>query len=281
MTDANGTGWWSAVRRRFAAPQVAPGWQRPGDRRVVDIGWLVDTTKAQFIWGEPRKTARDDRPPTHAKSANYCPSVIDHEARLFDIPCPIDLKLGFRRDEQGQPKLVNLDGARSTVRNKTLGTMLVLVNENEWRHPDRPVLQFVTPYVFVADEPVWMTQMPPIAHYQRDPWPGILIGGRLPIHVWPRPMMWAFEWHEPAKPIVFRRGEPWFAVRFETHDPARPVRLFEAERTPELVEHMQGLSAVSNYVNRTQALYKVAAERRPERLLQRKQRKASTGDAPV
>jgi hypothetical protein len=80
---------------------------------------------------------------------------------------------------------------------------------------------------------------------------------------------------------VFRRGEPWFAVRFETHDPARPVRLFEAERTPELVEHMQGLSAVSNYVNRTQALYKVAAERRPEQLLQRKQRKASTGDARV
>ena len=62
----------------------------------------------------------------------------------------------------------------------------------------------------------------------------MLIGGRLPIHIWPRQMMWAFEWFEPSKPLTLRRGEPWFYVRFETFDPTRPVRLFEAEMTPEL-----------------------------------------------
>ena len=247
-----------------------PSWAKPGEGRAVDVGWLLDTDKARFIWPEPRRIRRGDPPPTHAKSVNYCPSVLDHEARMFELPCPIDVTLRFKRDEKGQPVLINADGDRSSIRSKHLNAMLAMVSEREWRHPQRPVIQIITPYVFVADEPVWMTQMPPISHYRADALPGILIGGRLPIHIWPRQMMWAFEWYDTSKELVLRRDEPWFNVRFETHDPARPVRLFEAERTPELDEHLKGLSAVANYVDRTYSLFKVAQARRPDKLLQRK-----------
>jgi hypothetical protein len=150
--------------------------------------------------------------------------------------------------------------------------MLAILGRKEWRHPDRPIIQIITPYVFIADEPVYMTQMPPISHYYANPWPGVLIGGRLPIHIWPRQMMWAFEWFEPSKPLVLRRGEPWFYVRFETFDPTRPVRLFEAELTPEFRDYKNGLSAVANYVNRTYSLFKTAESRRPKTLLKRKVR---------
>lgn len=261
--------WLDMIKRRL---WKAPSWAKPSGQRSVDIGWLLDTDKARFIWQEPRRVKRDDPAPNHAKSVNYCPSVLDHEARMFEVPCPIDLTLDFRRDDKGVPSLVNLDGDRSTIRNKHLNAMIAIVGQREWRHPERPVIQVVTPYVFVADEPVYMTQMPPITHYQKDPWPGTLIGGRLPIHVWPRQMMWAFEWYDTSRPIVFRRGDPWFNVRFETHDPSRPVRLFEAERTVDLDDHLKGLSAVSNYVNRTHALFKVAEQRRPANLLKRKVR---------
>ena len=189
---------------------------------------------------------------------------------MFELPCPIDVRLRFKRDEKGTPMLINADGDRSSIRSKHLNAMLAMVSEREWRHPERPVIQIITPYVFVADEPVWMTQMPPISHYRADHWPGILIGGRLPIHIWPRQMMWAFEWYDTSKALVLTRDEPWFNVRFETHDPARPVRLFEAERTPELDEHLKGLGAVANYVDRTYSLFKVAQARRPDKLLQRK-----------
>ena len=100
--------------------------------------------------------------------------------------------------------------------------------------PTGRFLQLTTPYVFLADEPVYMTQLPPICHYRNPPWPGVLIGGRLPINIWPRPMMWAFEWYEPKQDLILRRGEPWFYVRFETEDPSRPLRLIEAEMTPQL-----------------------------------------------
>lgn len=76
-------------------------------------------------------------------------------------------------------------------------------------------MQILTPYVFLADEPVYLTQLPPFAHYREPQLPGTLIGGRVPIHIWPRRMMWAFEWYDTSKPIVLTRGEPWFYLRFE------------------------------------------------------------------
>lgn len=240
--------------------------------RIVDIGWLLDTDQARFVWPEPRRIRRGDPAPTHAKSVAYCPSVNDHEARMYDIPCPIDLKLGIRRDANGNCVLVNLDGDQSAIRSKTLNAMITMIGQKEWRHPERPVVQIITPYVFLADEPVYMTQMPPISHYRADPLPGMLIGGRLPIHIWPRRMMWAFEWFEPNKPLILKRGEPWFHVRFETHDPSRPIRMVEAEMTPDLREYLEGIRGVANYVDQTYSLFKVAEERRPATLLKRKER---------
>ena len=79
--------------------------------------------------------------------------------------------------------------------------------------------------------------------------------------------MWAFEWHEPAKPLVLKRGDPWFTVRFETMDPSRKVRLVEARMTPELQGYLEGLEGVSNYIRGTFGLFGVARTRRPKRLL--------------
>jgi hypothetical protein len=255
---------------RLKAMWSVPAWARPGDGRAVDVGWLVDSDKARFIWFEPRRVRRNDPPPRHAKSASYCPAILEHEAKLYEIACPIDLNLGFRRDAQGKPVLVPLDGEQASIRAKHLNAMLAIVSEREWRHPERPIIQIITPYIFLSDEPVYMSQLPPIAHYPKDPWPGILLGGRLPTHIWLRPLMWAFEWHDLAKPLVLRRGDPWFYARFETHDPTRPVRLFEAGRTPAVDEQIKGASAVANYVDNTYALFKVAQARRPDKLLVRK-----------
>jgi hypothetical protein len=160
----------------------------------------------------------------------------------------------------------------ATIRGKHLGKMVTMVQRKEWRHPDRPVIQLSTPYLFLADKTVYMTQLPPLASYRKQSWPGVFIGGRLPIHVWPRQMMWAFEWYDISQDLVISRGEPWFYVRFETEDPSHPVRLVEAEMTPQLREYVNGLSAVTNYVNRTFSLFSTARERRPQTLLVRKRR---------
>ena len=240
--------------------------------RQAEVGWIIDAEKAGFIWAEPTRVRTEESDQTHAKSLRVCPAMLDHEARLFEVACPIDLRVKLARDDKGQLTLVNVAGDQSTIRSKHLGQMLVLVPQKEWRKKDRPVIQIITPYLFLADEPIYMTQLPAFNHYQPNPLPGVLVGGRFPIDVWPRHLMWAMEWHDTSRELVLKRGEPWFYVRFEAHDPSRPIKLVEAEMTPALSEYIKGVSSVTNYVNRTFSLFKTARERRPKTLLTRKMR---------
>jgi hypothetical protein len=241
--------------------------------RTVEVGWLIDTDKAGFIWEEPKRLMREPPSTLHAKSVRYCPAVLDHEARLFEVTSPIDMRIGVNLgSEKERPSLINAAGDKSAIRPKYLGQMATLVGRKEWRHPDRPILQIVTPYLFVADEPVYMTQFPPFCHFRSPPLPGTMIGGRFPMHIWPRPRMWAFEWYDLKHDLILQRGEPWFYVRFEAQDPSRSVRLVEAEMSPQLTEYVKGLHAVTNYVNRTFSLFSTARARRPKKLVIPKRR---------
>ncbi|MDB5404282.1 MAG: hypothetical protein JWQ55_6300 [Rhodopila sp.] len=237
--------------------------------RVIEVGWSLRHTKAGLIWDAPRPVLTKAPRPGHAKAVGNCPAMIDHESRLIEVLCPIDARIRFQRDAQGYPSLVNALGDSSPIRSKHLGQMVTLVNEREWRHPTRPILQIVTPYFFLADEPVWLTQLPPLHVYHPDPWPGILIGGRYPIDVWPRTLIWAFEWHDPTKVLALKRGDPWFIVRFETMDPGRRTRLVKAKLTPALDAYLRELEGVTNYVRGTFGLFEAARSRRPKKILVR------------
>ena len=235
-----------------------------------DIGWLLMPTAASLIWDAPAPPERKLAKPRSAKAVQVCPAVIDFDARNVVVPCPIDLHVRFGYDAKGQAHCVNVDGAQSSVRTKALNQMIAIVAPSEWRHPDRPIIQVITPYVFLADAPAWLSQFPPFLDYAQPPLPGVLIGGRFPVHVWPRQLMWAFEWHDITQPLLVRRGQPWFYLRFETLDPNRIPRVVEAVLTPEIKAYIDGLSGVTNYVNRTFSLFGRAARRRPAKLLVRR-----------
>lgn len=233
----------------------------------VTVGWLLTQDKGAVLFDAPQRLASRDTQKIHAKSAARCPAVIQMESRYFVVNSPYDIRIGFTRDAKGKAVLVNRAGGASPVRAGKLNELLSLVNEAEWRYPDRPTVQMALPYCFIADEPVWLTQLGCFAHYRADPLPGTIFGGRFPVHIWPRPLMWAFEWHDIDKDIVLRRGEPLFYVQFEATGPDRPVQLVEAERTPELSAYLEKLSGVVNYVGQTFSLFKAAEEVRPARLL--------------
>jgi hypothetical protein len=236
---------------------------------ATEVGWLVDADHAGFIWDAPTRVRTGAAEgPRHAKSVAACPAVIDFEARHFAVPCPITARLKMTIDPNtGEAAVANAAGDQSPIRSKSLGDMVKRVAAKEWRHPARPIIQIVTPYVFLSDDAVTMSQTPPFGHFSRDQLPGVMIGGRFPIDVWPRHLMWAFEWHDLDRELVLTRGAPWFYVSFETGDPSRQVRLIEAERTPALQEYMSGLRSVTNYVNRTFSLFATARARRPAALL--------------
>jgi hypothetical protein len=236
----------------------------------IGVGWFLTSDKGGILYDAPERLASRQTNKGHAKSASRCPAVIQMESRYFVVKCPFDLNIGFKRDEKGVPTLINLSGSASNIRANKLGQVLTLVNESEWRYPDRPTVQMMLPYCFIADEVVYMTQIGTFAHYRADPLPGTIFGGRFPINLWPRPLMWAFEWHDIAKPIAIRRGEPLFYCQFEGSSPDRPIQMMEAERTIELEAYMEKLSGVVNFVNQTFGLFSAAEAIRPASLLKPK-----------
>ena len=251
--------------------QVTVTYEQPpgegGSSGPVSVGWLRVSDKGAVLYDPPTRLASRDVARTHAKSASRCPAVIQMESRYFVVPCPFDLHLGFARDAKGKAGFVNRAGNASAIRNTKLNEVLVMVNEAEWRYPDRPTIQLMLPYLFIADEPVWLTQLGAFAHYRKDPLPGTIFGGRFPISLWPRPIMWAFEWHEPEKDLILHRGEPLFYCQFEGPSPERPIQLVEAERTPELQSYIEAISGAVNYVNQTFSLFRAAEAMRPKTLL--------------
>ncbi len=232
----------------------------------VRVGWLLNERRSGVIYEPPRRVRSADSKGTSAKSASHCPAIIGLESRLFEILSPFDLRLEFVRDEHGVPCVCNAAGAATSV--KRIDQVVVLADEDEWRHPERPILQLMLPYIFISDDPVYMSQVAPYLHYRGESLPGVTLGGRFPINVWPRPLMWAFEWHDTERPLVLRRGEPLFYVQFETRPQDRPIHLVEARRTDELAEYLELIAGAVNYVNQTFSLFKAAEQRRPRKLLE-------------
>jgi len=238
----------------------------------IQVGWFLTSDKGGVVFAPPERLTSRQTNTGHAKSASRCPAVIQMESRYFVVKCPFDLNIGFGRNPDGRAVLINRSGPSASLRRNKLNNVITLVNEEEWRYPDRPTVQVMLPYCFIADETLYMTQLGPFAHYRPDPLPGTIFGGRFPINIWPRPLMWAFEWHDTKKDLVLRRGEPLFYCQFEGSGPERPVQMVEADLTPELESYMDKLSGVANYVNQTFSLFKAAEEMRPPKLLKVKGR---------
>lgn len=231
----------------------------------VTVGWLLSSNEGGIIFEPPRRvrTTSNNR---NAKSAGHCPAIIQFESRFFEIQCPYDVTLEFVRTEQGEACVRDQLGDQSGIRQ--LSEVIVLTDEAEWRDPNRPILQLLLPYIFIADDPVYLSQLTPFAHYRPVALPGLMLGGRFPINIWPRPLMWAFEWHDVSQPLQLHRGEPLFYVQFETVPQNRSVQLVEAKRTRELENFIELISGAVNYVNQTFSLFKSAEERRPTKLVE-------------
>lgn len=233
----------------------------------LQIGWFLTDEQGALLF-EPPYRLKSQTQNKHAKSASRCPAILQLESRYFVINSPYDLHLRFSRDQQGKPILVNALGDKSAVRQNKLSQILILVQEKEWRSPNIPIVQLKLPYCFIADEVAYITQLDTFCHYRKKPLPGTIFGGRFPVHIWPRPLMWAFEWHDTTQDLILKRGDPLFYCQFDGFDPSRTTKLIQAEKTPELLQYMEQIAGVVNYVNQTFSLFKAAEKMRPKSLVQ-------------
>jgi hypothetical protein len=254
----------SAIRTPRVSLRRIARWVR--HTRAVRVGWLLHSNRAGLIWQDPIPLSEvtEQACSGHNSFAGAEPSGA---SRLCQIPSPFTVRLRLVRHSDGAATVECVDGDRSSLMPDALRELVAVSNVKQWRHADRPILQIRTPYTFVSDQCVYLTQTPPFLHYASKRWPGLVFAARFPIDIWPRPLSWGFEWCDAAASLALTRGEPWFYCRFETSHPARAVHLVQAERTGELMNYIEGLSEVTAYVNGTFSLFEAATRRRPKRLL--------------
>ncbi len=244
--------------------------ERSGGKRTVTVGWIARAPQSSVSFSPPKLFSRNDPKAASSKSVQNCPAAVDFDRRHFVIPTPFDVTLQLVRHANGQLSLQDADGGESGIPQNGLQELLVLHPQKEWRHPERPLIQFLSPYIFISDDPCFVVQTAPYLHYFPEPRPGVQMGGRFPIHTWPHPVSWSFEWHDVSQPLKLKRGEPWFYVRFETENPSARVRLVEQQQTPELEKYISDISDVSELVNRTYSLFSEVQRHRPARLVSAK-----------
>lgn len=232
------------------------------------MGWLFSEDRASVLYYPPERL---DWPAQAAVrgGAGSCPAIGDLSRFFYVIRSPFTLSLRCTHLVPGREfryNVVPIEGEKIIGLNGLQKALMVLPPD-VWENPQWPTLQLHLPYVFVSDESVFLEQVPAFACPLSAQRPVMLYAGRFPIDIWPRHLNYSFQWLDPGRDILVRRGDPLFYLRFYPRDRERPVRLIESQRTRELDSFIAAIRDVTESASQTYALFPRAAEMRPPRLV--------------
>lgn len=236
----------------------------------IKIGWHIEESNAKFVFFEPTPLFKQRSKPLSNRAVQACPAVNELERDYFVIKNPFDLRLRCIKKETSFDLHVVEEGTR--IDDDLLPNFVFLMPPDQWRDRNKPVIQIKVPYFFLCDQPCYMTMLAPYMSPNSMKWPGIMIGGRFPIHVWPRVLNFAFEWCDLEEDLILRRGHDLSYLYFETENLRTSVQLVEMQNTPELQEYRNGISSTPKFMSNTFSLFETAESRRPKKLLVEKKR---------
>lgn len=234
----------------------------------LDVGWFVDEPQAKFVFPEPQPLFKQRQKALSRRAVQACPAINELERDYFLLKFPFDLRLRCVKNAASFDLHVVEDGTR--IDNDLVSRFVHLMETNLWRSPNAPVIQIKVPYFFLSDDPCFMTMLAPYMSRNMVDWPGLFIGGRLPISLWPRTLNWAFEWTNLNEDLILRRGQDLCYLYFEGSTLRSKVSLHELELTEELVEYRRGIASVPKFMSNTFSLFETALKRRPSQLMKKK-----------
>lgn len=168
----------------------------------VDIGWFIEERQGKFVFYKPGSLFRSRSKPLSNRAVQACPAINELEREYFVIKNPFDIHLRcLKRGNEYDLHIVE-DGTR--IDDDLVAQFIFLMAPQFWREESCPVIQIKVPYFFLSDTPCYMSMIAPYMSKNMVKWPGVFIGGRLPIHIWPRILNWAFEWTNLEEDLILR-----------------------------------------------------------------------------
>ena len=233
-------------------------------KSFINVGWCIDHPDAKFVFIKPKSVFQKRTKALSSSAVQACPAVNEFERNVFIIECPFNIRLRCIKNKDNYELYTIEDGTR--IDEDLLISFIYMMPPNQWRDKNKPTLQMKIPYFFITDEPCMLTQTPPYMSDNFLKWPGSLISGRFPTHIWPRTLNFAFEWLDLDNDLILKRGDDLFYVQFEFETLTQNVRLQEAELTEELIEYRRGIIKTPKFMSNTFSLFETAKERRPKKL---------------
>lgn len=181
--------------------------------KKIKIGWTTSYDWWDLVSDIPERFQFSDE----IKGApKFCPATQLYYNNTFVIRSPFSVKL---KCEIG-PKsclVVPEFGADMGIDRDLYNRLFMSHPTPDLADPKKPVVQYLVEQIFVSDTPdVWIESVPAHFHYKENPWPVRTYSGSFNIYDWQRPLNWAFEWMNPEKEIVIKRGDPLIYVRFHS-----------------------------------------------------------------
>ena len=184
-----------------------------------------------------------------------CPANTQFLKNFWMIRSPFDVELNVNRKE----KTCHIN------QNQRFFNTFINMRWNEFEDTDLALCSFNFQYMFVADEPVWIEVYPAFLH--GEPKNTRFINGTFDIYNWQRPVDFSFEMLDDTKPVIVKRGQPLFYVRFISKKLNDDFKLQEIEWTDELLKLYKRCSPQNWVEGLSWKLMKAGNRHRPKKLI--------------
>jgi hypothetical protein len=176
---------------------------------------------------------------SRSKNTKYlkCPAMQDYYSNCFLLRSPVDLTINISNQPNGA-KFAAIDKYNQEFFDENI----MIRYEEGYKHP---ILHISFFYVFYADKPLMIEQLSPSMHKTELQNNINIISGTYDISKWIRPVEFAFEVIDDTKPIVIKRGDPMYYVRFPTTD---KINLVKEPISEDLSKVINSCTTLKDYV---------------------------------
>lgn len=162
-----------------------------------------------------------------------CPAFLDYYKNTYLIKAPIDLTFKISGSHINCQNLYPQDYLEKIFTNRYQPENLYSTVSLSWY------------YMFYSDKSVMIEVIPPVWHKNKLQNNINVIGATFDISKWYRPLEFAFEIIDDTQPIVIKRGDPLYYVKFNTLD---KVKLDRQESTKKIEELIIMCTQLKDYI---------------------------------
>jgi hypothetical protein len=176
---------------------------------------------------------------SRSKDTGYlkCPAFHEYYKNCFLLRSPIDITINITTNSDGT-KFASID----KYDQEFYDTNIKIRYEEGYKYP---ILHISFFYVFYANKPLMVEQLSPSMHKTELQNNINVISGTYDISKWVRPVEFAFEVLDDSKPIVIKRGDPMYYLKFSTTD---KISLTREEISEDLSRVVNSCTRVKDYV---------------------------------